>query len=179
MKWLVLLMCFNAFALTSIKGLDLGTQKKIDLSYDEKGIKGTVVAFLSSHCPCSRGQEGLLNTYAQKYAAKGIRFVGINANQDETYEEALGYFQNSKMKFPVIRDQINSLYANELDAQKTPHVFLIDSKGKILYQGGISNHRDPTKADEFYLEKAIESFLDNRPIEKNYFAVLGCFIQRN
>ena len=43
-----------------------------------------VVFFTCNHCPFVKGSDEVTRHTAEKYAAQGVKFVGINANSEQT-----------------------------------------------------------------------------------------------
>jgi peroxiredoxin len=92
--------------------------------------EGLVVVFMSAKCPCSNSHVAILKKLSQKY--QNFKFIGIHSNSDESKESAQKYFKSAGLRFDIIQDQKNRL-ANELQAYKTPHAFVISPSGEILY----------------------------------------------
>ncbi|HPI71002.1 MAG: redoxin family protein, partial [Tenuifilaceae bacterium] len=46
-----------------------------------------VVFFTCNHCPYVIGSDEVTRSTVEKYAPKGVRFIGINSNSPNTYEE--------------------------------------------------------------------------------------------
>ena len=106
-----------------------------------------------------------------------MRFLGVHSNQDESMESAKKYFMENALPFEVIQDEHASM-ANHLHANKTPHVFLFSPSGELLYQGGISDSTDPTRATKFFLNDAILDYKAGRTIALKEGKTLGCSIAR-
>ena len=45
-----------------------------------------VLFFTCNHCPYVTGSDEVTRATAEKFAGKGVRFVGINSNSANTYE---------------------------------------------------------------------------------------------
>lgn len=86
------------------------------------------------------------------------------------------YFKKFEIDFPILLDK-SLTYANEFNALKTPHTFL-KLGDKIVYQGGVTNKRNPEKASKFFLKDAIVSVKNNQAIKIKDSKTLGCFIRR-
>ena len=46
-----------------------------------------VIFFTCNHCPYVIGSDEVTRRTAEKFAAKGVKFVGINSNSKNTYAE--------------------------------------------------------------------------------------------
>ncbi len=159
-----------------ISGLDLVSGKSVHYILNESS-RATVVVFMSTRCPCSASHQRVLNQLVVDFGQKGIRFVGIHSNANESLEEARQYFSQANLIFPVIQDS-GSVLAAQLEAFKTPHVYVLSSKTEILFQGGVDNSKVFEKATRHFLRDAlIEIAQDRMPKEKSV-RVVGCQIQR-
>lgn len=146
------------------------------LKFETNQSKSRVFIFLSSTCPCSRNFFDYLNELQTKYKDH-VQFVGFHSSKFIKDEKAMKYLSKYTFNFPVFRDQ-GLKYANSLNALKTPHVFVVSSEDKILFQGGVADSRDPKRADEFYLNDALLSLSKNKEIKNKIVRTLGCYIQR-
>lgn len=159
-----------------IQGIDVVTGKTTDLPFRKAG-KATVVVFLSVNCPCSKGHEKALAKIYQEFQGPEFQFIGVHSNADESYENTVAHFKEAQMPFPVIQDQ-GAQIAEELLALKTPHAYVIDPEGKILYQGGVDDSHQAVTARENYLENTLTLIRKNQPVLKSNVRVLGCAIKR-
>jgi len=139
--------------------------------------KGSVIIFLSAKCPCSRSHEKMLTELATEYAPKGFHFTGILSNADEDESTARTHFTETKLPFPILRDR-NTQIADRLGANRTPHAFLLSQTGEILFQGGVDDAKDASKAQRHYLREALERVAQGQLPALREVRSLGCKIQR-
>lgn len=170
--WLAPICTFAAPSLTAISGVDVISGKELRVPI---GDKTSVVVFLSAHCPCSNSHVGHLNDLAKKYPK--IQFVGINANQNETLEEATKYFSDKNMNFPVVRDEGAQL-ADTLGALKTPHVFVFDQDNKLRFRGGVTSSNVFNKAEQKHLQNFLAHLAQKKAPEFTEARALGCYLKR-
>jgi Redoxin len=157
----------------SITGTDLLTNKKITVTAENK--KGLVVIFLSAKCPCSNSHITELKNIAEKYPE--FSYIGIHSNSDESKDLTLSYFEKVALPFPIIHDQ-NNEWADQLQAFKTPHAFIILKNGDFAYQGGVSSSKDFSKSDRQYLRDALDDIHHDKKVEISEGRTLGCAIPR-
>jgi hypothetical protein len=64
------------------------------------------------------------------------------------------------------------------DARTTPHIFVIDPTGKLIYQGAIDNQPtpDPSGADN-YLNDALNDAMAGRPVAVAVTKPYGCSVK--
>ena len=161
----------------SIKNLE-GKAAKLA---DHAGSKATVVVFMQFECPISSEYGTELARLATFYSSKGVNFIGVIPNSDEDAElkkDAREY----KIGFPVLHDA-KLILVDALGAKITPEVFLLDSKGAVVYSGRVDDswterlrrNVTPKKKD---LVDAIESYLANKELVIKKTDAVGCPISR-
>ena len=174
---IMLLISSHAFAtvsMTSLEGKNVldGKIEKIDFTTSRKGA---VLVFMSSKCPCSASHEDILKKLADEY--KGFVFVGIHSNADENATDTKAHFQTAHLNFPVLQDQKNT-WANQLGALKTPHTFVFNNKGELLYQGGVTDSHVGPAAKHQFLKEVLSDIQGGKEPRMKEGRALGCFIQR-
>jgi hypothetical protein len=69
----------------------------------------------------------------------------------------------------------------EYDAKTTPHMFVIDPSGKIIYEGAIDDHPTTDLADvkisKNYVSAALTEALANQPVAVSYTRPYGCSVK--
>jgi thiol-disulfide isomerase/thioredoxin len=175
---ILLFLCLNwaaAYAanLGKIQGRHIVSGQWVNRSVE--GKKGMVVVFLSIRCPSSHSHLAELKDLAREF--KDFEFVGVNSNQNEVPDESRRYFQKQNLEIPVILDK-GAVIADQYKALKTPHVFVVNSAGEIVYQGGISNSRDINRASRKYLRLALNEIQNGKPVTLPEGKALGCTISR-
>lgn len=156
----------------SIDGYNL-IKKKKDISKTDKKVG--VFYFLSATCPCSKGTFEYLNDLQKKYP--NFQFVGFHSNKMVSNKVAETYFSQYKIDFPIYFDK-SLEFANKFEALKTPHVFVLDEAGEVLYHGGVTNSRFFKNAKKFYLEDALKDIAAGSKPKKQFARALGCYIER-
>jgi hypothetical protein len=141
-----------------------------------KAKQGTVLIFLSSICPCSNAHIEYIEKISQEF--KNYTFIGIHSNANEKAELAKKYFLEKNISFEIVIDN-KSEWANLLKALRTPHAYIINKKGEIIYEGGVTGSSDPSRANIFYLKSALTNYQNGTPLISNKTRVLGCNIRRH
>lgn len=164
-------------ALVSTLQGEAATLKPLNLNRADVNFtkKFWVVAFVSSRCPCSNSHHQELMRLHDEF--KEFTFLAFQSGADETAEEGLAVFKEFPSSFPVFYDSEQRVL-NAFKAVKTPHVFILDQKGEILFQGGVTNSAHFDRASEFFLKSALTSIRENKKIANSVTKTLGCYIQR-
>jgi peroxiredoxin len=157
-----------------------GTDKPWSLD-DVKASKAVVVAFLGVECPVNNGYLPHLAELHATYAGKGVTFVGINSNWQDSALKVRGHAEANKIPFPVLKDPANKI-ADAFSARRTPEVFVLDGQRRIVYQGriddqiGIGFKRPKATAQE--LVDALDATLAGKKVEVAVTSSPGCLIAR-
>jgi peroxiredoxin len=140
-----------------------------------------VVAFLGTECPLAKIYGAQLAALSEKYKDRGVVFLGINSNQQDTPTELGHYARQHKITFPLLKDPGNRV-ADQFKAKRTPEVFVLDRENVIRYQGRIDNQfgvgyarRGATRK---HLAQAIEELASGKAVSVPFAKAVGCHIGR-
>lgn len=138
-------------------------------------FKGKIVVleWLNQKCPVSKGKHDdktMQNTYA-KYADKGVFWLGIDSSHYQNPESNRVYAAQQHLNYPILHDREGKV-GKAYGAKTTPHMFVIDKEGKIVYDGAIDD-----KSKTNYVAAAIDSLLAGEPIAKSKTQPYGCSVK--
>jgi peroxiredoxin len=147
-----------------------------------KGGKIVVVSFTCNHCPYAQAYEDRFIALAREFTPQGVTFVAINPNDEVHYPE--DSFENMKIRasqknfpFPYLRDQSQKA-AKAFGAVCTPHVFVLNDRRKLAYEGRIDdNWKEPDKVKSLDLRNAIQALLESKPVPVPNTNPMGCSIK--
>lgn len=155
-------------------------KSKVALS-DLKDKKAVVVLFLGTECPLNNLYLPRLAELHKQYGDKGVAFLGINSNRQDSPERVAEHARKHKVPFPILKDPGNKV-ADLFGATRTPEAFLLDATSAVCYQGRIDDQYGilaqrpkPTKTE---LVDALEALLAGRPIVTAKTEAPGCLIGR-
>lgn len=174
--------------------LSLGTQapdfKLLDTVSDEKlslaqckGLRGTVVMFISNHCPFVKHVNATLAKLAKEYKSKSIEFIAIGSNDIEHYPNDGPEFMKKLaieegFIFPYLFDQTQAV-AKAYQAACTPDFYLFDATLTLVYRGQLDSSRPgngiPVTGED--LTHALNALLSNQPISEDQKPSIGCNIK--
>ena len=140
--------------------------------------QATVIVFVGVQCPVSNAYNDRYIALANEYSAKGIEFVAINSNQNESIEKVANHARQNKFNFPVLKDG-DSAVADAYGANHTPEAFVIDSHGNVVYHGRIDDSQDPSMVSSHDLANALDDVLAGKPVSKPETKAFGCSIKRH
>lgn len=159
-----------AFTLPDAKG------KSVEVGNWGKS-KATVIMFVSTQCPVSNAYNERMEKLATDYSAKGVRFVGVNSNKQESSAEIAEHSAKNGFTFPILKDKGN-LVADKFAAKVTPETYLVNSKGDLVYHGQIDNSLNESKVKAHPLAAALDAVLAGKPVTEREVAAFGCSIKR-
>ena|SRR5688572_29231433 len=143
--------------------------------------KPAVVVFTCNHCPYSKAFENRIVELGREYGKKGIAFYAVNPNDDVAYpsESADKMKDRATTKnypFPYLKDG-DSEVARAYGARVTPHVFLVDARGKVAYRGYVDDSAKSDEREHEGLSEAMDALLAEKEIQKASTKAFGCTIK--
>jgi peroxiredoxin len=149
---------------------------------DFKDAKTLVIFFTCNHCPFVKGSDEVTRQTAEKYIKKGVKFVGINSNSenthpDDSFELMVERMKVNKVPWVYLRDKTQKV-ALAYGALKTPHFYVFDSNRKLIYTGrGVDNPKDTVKMTVNDLDRALEEHLAGKPVTVKLTNPIGCNVK--
>lgn len=151
-------------------------------SYSLKDFKGRIVVleWFNIECPVIvrvDKQRIPQNTLA-KYAKEGVVWLAIDSTAGGMDPEKNRiYAAEHGLSFPILHDTDHKV-ARMYDAKTTPHMYVIDKKGKLVYNGAIDD--DPQGRSEEatnYVAEAIEALLKGTDVDTPRTNPYGCSVK--
>jgi peroxiredoxin len=150
--------------------------------HDFDDAKYLVIFFTCNHCPYVIGSDEVTRATAEKFAPHGVKFVAINSNSEQTYEEDSFEHMVERMaehKFPwvYLHDQDQTI-ATAYGALRTPHFYVFDEDRKLVYTGrGVDNPRDTSKMTVNDLDNALTQLVNGEEITTPLTNPIGCNVK--
>jgi peroxiredoxin/mono/diheme cytochrome c family protein len=147
-----------------------------------KSSKAVVVVFLGTECPINNAYLPELASLHKEFSGRGVSFVGINSNRQDTPGRIAEHARKNGIPFPVLVD-VGSKVADAFGARRTPEVLVVSPEGKVFYRGRIDDqfgleHRRPDKPTRRDLAEALGEILAGKPVSVAETTVAGCRIAR-
>ncbi|MBM3840845.1 MAG: redoxin domain-containing protein [Verrucomicrobia bacterium] len=141
--------------------------------------KAYVVVFLGTECPVANLYVPRLIALHGEFESRGVQFLGINSNPQDSFARMAGHAQEREIPFPVLKD-FDQKFAKSIGATRTPEVFLLDADRAIRYRGRIDDqytviHRRPEAARDD-LKLALQEWIETKKIAVTGTTVSGCAI---
>lgn len=144
---------------------------------DFKDSKAIVVIFVATQCPISNDYNSRMAEVYADYKEKGIAFVGINSNKQESVEEIKNHAKDNNLSFPILKDEKNVI-ADKFSASVTPEVYVLNSNFEVLYHGRIDDSRKIADVKTKDLRKTLDEILGGKAVSNTKTKAFGCTIKR-
>jgi thiol-disulfide isomerase/thioredoxin len=147
-------------------------------SHSFASLKGdtTVVIFISTRCPVSNTYNQRMEALYKDYAAKGVKFVFVNANFNEPASEAADHAKQVGFTFPVYKDAGDA--AALFNALVTPETYVIDKQGVMRYHGAIDDSPNEARIRKQSLRAALDEVMAGKPVTVAQTKAFGCTVKR-
>ena len=152
--------------------------RTVSLSRDPS-VRLHVLCFLGTECPLARVYGPRLQRMSAEFEDRGVEFIGINSNVQDSMDDLKRYVEEHGIEFPVAKDHDRQVALNA-GATRTPEVFVIDRTGSIRYQGRIDDQYQPGAArpdpKRHDLRDAINELLSGTKVSFPRTTAVGCLI---
>ncbi len=155
-----------------------------------KDLRGKIVAihFWSTQCPYEIVADPKIQKLEEAWKGqKDVVVLAINSNASEIgneppsdgYAAIREHMKKKGLTNRVIADHGNKL-ADLFQARHTPHCFVLDREGKLVYVGGLDDDPkgDKGEATQQYLRDAVQAALAGKEIAVKESKPYGCSIKR-
>ena len=149
--------------------------------YYYSDFKAVVLFSHGLGCQIVRNQAPALHRLQSEFEARGVKFLGINANLQDDRDAIARDGAELKIDFPILVDESQHV-ARSLGIERTAEAILIETASwRIAYRGPIDDRLDygvqRTSTGQAFLRSAIESLLGGRPAGDPVVESPGCLIQ--
>ncbi len=160
--------------------------KTVKLS-DAKG-KYVVLEWYNKDCPFVRKHYDSKNMQSlqKKYAKKGVVWYTVVTSHEGkeghlTPKEAAAQMKTEGMGSNGILDDSNGEVGHLYGAKTTPHMFVVDKKGNLIYMGGIddkaSADSEDIKTSKNYVASALDESMGGKPVSAPSSRPYGCSVK--
>ena len=147
------IVSLDAQTLPSVRLKDIHG-KTIDTRTLSNDGKPLVISFFATWCkPCMRELRAIDEVYEEWQSQTGVKLVLISIDDAQNSSKVKPLVDGEGWDFEVLLDS-DSEFARLMQVQSIPHVFVINTEGKIVY-----NHMGYAEGSENELYKANKSAL--------------------
>ncbi len=146
-------------------------------------VKAVVLEWFNHDCPyCARhGKAKTMSNLVSKYKDKGVVWLGIDTTylHEDKESQINEVIKKWGVNYPILTD-FDGKVGHNYGAKSTPHMFVIDSKGTLVYQGAIDDDaRGSKSASERtnYVAAALDQVLAGETVAKAQTKSYGCSVK--
>jgi peroxiredoxin len=137
-----------------------------------------VVIFSSNRCPTVKAYQDRLRTLQDDYRPHGVQVVAINSNDphlypEESYAGMVEFARESAYDFPYLVDN-GQRTGRAYGATRTFHVFVLDERRRLRYQGRFDDSRIPARVTSDDLCNALDDLLQGHAVRVPLTRPFGC-----
>ena len=155
--------------------------KQVSLS--DYGGKTVVLEWLNFECPFVKYHYEKPKTMiqlAEKYKGKNVVWLAINSTSHTTPEANKDFAKQQKLPYPILDDRSGRV-GRAYGAKTTPHMYVINRRGRIVYEGAIDNSplgkASGGKEVINYVDKALEELTTGRRVSMAKTEPYGCSVK--
>jgi len=150
--------------------------------------KHVVLEWVSFGCPfvVKHYSTGNMQQLQETWGAKEVVWLTINSAGEgrgafESPEKAATVAESKKLKAHALLLDPSGEVGRMYEAKVTPHLYVIDPAGVLIYAGAIDDkattNKDDVKTAKNYVVQALEASLAGRPVETPQTKPYGCGIK--
>ncbi|MBX7166223.1 MAG: redoxin domain-containing protein [Pirellulales bacterium] len=140
-----------------------------------------VVAVLGNDCPLVKLYARRLVELATEYQGRGVQFLAINANRQDSLNALGAFARQQQIEFPLLKDPRGDVI-DRLGAARTPEVFVLDSGRTVRYHGRIDDQYgvgvQRAQVGRRDLAIALDELLAGQAVSVSETEAPGCLIGR-
>jgi peroxiredoxin len=160
--------------------------KPVKLS-DYRG-KHVVLEWTNPGCPYVRKHydSGNMPATQKEAVGKGVVWLAINSTERSSYEymepaKVVAWQQARKAQPTALLADEDGVAGKAYGARTTPHMYIVDPQGKLVYAGGIdsipSSDPDDIKKAVNYVRQGLNEALAGKPISQAVTRPYGCSVK--
>jgi peroxiredoxin len=141
-----------------------------------------VIFFTCNHCPYVIGSDEVTRASAEKFAERGVKFVGINSNSENTYQVDDFPHMVDRMKehnFPwnYLWDETQDV-ALAYGALRTPHFYVFDRDRHLVYTGrAVDQPKDASRITVNDLDRVLDELTSGKEVTLQATNPIGCNVK--
>jgi peroxiredoxin len=162
-------------------GFTLSDHAGNEVSLSDFEGKIVVLEWLNPDCPfvVRHYKEGTMKGLEAAYDDKGVVWLTVNSTNYMDAEANAVFAKKEGMDWKILVDQDGTV-GHAYGAQTTPHMYIIDAKGRIVYAGAIDDDPRGDKAASErtnYVAKALDEVLAGTAVSTPETKPYGCSVK--
>lgn len=146
--------------------------------------KTVVLEWVNPNCPFSdrHAREGTMTALADKYGE--VVWLGINSTNPESRDflqpsEHAAWAEENDIDYAILYDRTGEV-GHAYDAKTTPHMFIVDGEGTLVYDGAIDDdppgrHSQAERTN--YVDGGLAALASNASVDPATTKPYGCSVK--
>ncbi len=124
------------------------------------------------------GNKLTMIALANKYKDKNVVWLAIDSTSHASPEANIEFAEERKLAYPILDDRSGAV-GRAYGAKTTPHMYVIDTRGSIAYQGAIDNDQRGRKRRNVinYVDKALAELTGDKEVTTTDTMPYGCIVK--
>jgi peroxiredoxin len=139
-----------------------------------------VLEWINPDCPFVQrhAKAKTMSTLAAKYKDQGVVWLGVNSTHYMDAQANRKWADDNSLGYIVLDDRTGEV-GRSYGARTTPHMFVIDKSGTLVYQGAIDDDQSGSKgsAAANYVDAALSEVLAGTPVSAPQTKPYGCSVK--
>ncbi len=149
-----------------------------------------LLEWFNPECPFVKKHygSGHMQKLQQEFTGKGVVWLSVDSSapglegnlSPEQAEKKIDQWKMHSTAFLLDQD---GKVGKEYGAKNTPHMFVINPEGKIVYEGAIDSKATPNPADipssTNYVKVALDESMSGKPVSNAQTKPYGCSVKYN
>jgi peroxiredoxin len=142
--------------------------------------KIVVLEWTNPDCPFAQrhAEANTMSTLADRYRGRGVVWLGVDSTSYLDAARDRAWRSEHHLPYPVLDDHAGQL-GTAYGARTTPHMFVIDGKGTVVYAGAIDDDAagDKGKQARNYVADALDEVTAGQPVKVPETKPYGCSVK--
>jgi len=141
--------------------------------------KIVVLEWTNYECPFVQhhAAAGTMRKLEEKYRGQGVVWLAINSTGHASRESDRDWIAQNKLPYPILED-FEGRVGHAYGAKTTPHMFIVDPQGRLVYAGAIDDDRRLAGSPKVnYVDVALGELVAGKPLTVENNEPYGCSVK--
>jgi peroxiredoxin len=164
---------------TEAPGFTLEDQAGNEVSLSDYAGNIVVLEWINWDCPFVQRhyEAGTMKPLAEEYADDGVVWLAINSTHYATQDKDGQWIEKYNLPYPILHDPTGEV-GRAYGAKTTPHMYIVDEDGMLVYQGAIDDDPGGDKDDPTnYVRQALDELLAGEEVSTARTKPYGCSVK--
>ena len=161
-------------------GFTLKDQDGAEVDLAKLRGKIVVLEWTNPDCPFAQrhAEAKTMSTLADRYRGKGVVWLGVDSTSYLDAARDRTWRSEHELPYPVLDDHKGTV-GTAYGAKTTPHMFVIDGSGTVVYAGAIDDDAtgDKGKQARNYVAEALDEVTAGQPVKLAETKPYGCSVK--